>query len=265
MKSIAVIARWFSLRLALGIAALTISSAAFAAGQSSANFVIPRDAINNGVGQMSSTNFSLSASVGDAVAGGAISSVSFQLASGFRAGVNVPPAVLNLLSVFSRKFHNGMPFDLVIDRTQLIGGTITVEPRSIGAGHMLVFRFDGTITAEGAATALDATLNSAATVTLTRAGNDVIATLTNVADSKRLTLKLTGVNGASNAEASFGFLIGDVGSTKRVTAADISAVKANVGKPVNSIGVAKFDLNADGSISQSDVSMAKAQSGKVIP
>ena len=251
--------------LSLGCACLLSSMAALAAGQSSTNFNIQRDTINAGIGELSSANFRLSSSVGDSVTTGATGSVSFQLASGFRAAVNVPPAVLNLLSVFSRKFHNGTPFDLTIDRTQPITGTITVEPRAIGAGHMVVFRFDSAITAEGAATALDAALNSAATVTLSRAGNDVIVTLANVADNKRLNLTLTGVNGSTTAfAAAIGFLVGDVGNTHKVTAADISAVKANVGKPVNSIGIAKFDLNVDGSITQADISAAKARSGMVL-
>jgi hypothetical protein len=244
---------------------MILSTSVFAAGQSSANFVMKRDTINAGIADMSSTNFRLSSSVGDAVAGGAIASVSFQLKGGFRAEVSAPPAVLNLLAVFSRKFHNGTPFDLVIADAQPISGSITVEPRAIGAGHMIVFRFDNLITAEGAATALDAALNSAATVTLSRAGNDVIATLTNVADNKRLNITLTGVNGSTTAfDAAVGFLIGDVGNTHQVTAADISAVKANVGKPVNSIGVAKFDLNADGSITQADVAAVKARAGQVL-
>ena len=253
------------LPIVLGAACLAISVSSHAAGQSSANFAMPRDTINAGIGDFSSTNFRLSSSVGDAVAGGAIASVSFQLKNGFRAEVSAAPAVLNLLSVFSRKFHNSTPFDLVIADTQPISGSITVEPRVIGAGHMVVFRFDNAITAEGAATALDAALNSAATVTLTRAGNDVIATLTNVAENQRLNITLTGVNGTTTAfDAAIGFLIGDVGNTQRVTAADISAVKANLGKPVNAIGVAKFDLNADGSITQADVAAVKARSGKVL-
>ena len=254
--------------LSLGCACLLSSMAALAAGQSSTNFKMQRDTINAGIGEFSSANFRLSSSVGDAVTTGATASVSFQLASGFRVAVNVPPAVLNLLSVFSRKFHNGTPFDLTIDRTQPITGTITVEPRALGAGgagHMVVFRFDSAITEEGAATALNAALNSAATVTLSRAGNDVIVTLANVADNKRLNLTLTGVNGSTTAfDAAIGFLVGDVGNTHKVTAADISAVKANVGKPVNSIGIAKFDLNADGSITQADISAVKARSGIVL-
>ena len=253
--------------LSLGCACLLSSMAALAAGQTSTNFVMARDAINNGVGQMSSTNFSLSSSVGEAVAGGAIGSVSFQLRSGFRAAVNAPPAVLNLLTVFSRKFHNGLPFDLPVLHGETLTGNITVEPRAAGAGggHIIVFRFDNAISDEGTATALDAALNSAATVTLSRSGNDVIATLTSVTDNKRLNITLTGVNNSTTVDAPIGFLIGDVGNTQKVTAADISAVKANLNKPINSIDVAKFDLNADGSITQADVAAVKARAGRVLP
>jgi Dockerin type I domain len=246
------------------LAGMIVSSALLAAGQSSANFAIPRDAINAGVGPMSSTNFILQSSVGDAVGGGVITSAGYQLASGFRFA-NPPAAVMNLLRVFARKMHGAMPFEVEIDKSQPITGTISVEPRAIGAGHTIVFRFDNPITAEGAAIALDATMAQATTVTLSRSGNDVIAVLANVADNKRLTIRLTGVNGGTNVEASLGFLVGDVNSTKRVTAADIAAVKANLSQPVNSHARAKFDLNADGSITAADISAAKARAGVAIP
>ena len=252
----------------LTMTAMILSTSIFAAGQSSTNYAIPKDTINAGIGDVSSTNFRISSSVGDAVAGGAISSVSFQLQSGFRAQLSVPPAVLNLLNVFSRKFHNGLPFDLPVLHGETITGNITVEPRASGAGgggHIIVFRFDGAISNEGSATALDAALNSAASVTLSRSGNDVIATLTNVSDNKRLNITLTGVNNSTTVDAPIGFLVGDINSSRAVNAADISAVKARIGQAVNSIGVARYDLNADGSITQADVSLAKARAGKVLP
>lgn len=251
-------------RAALAAQALLTAAGAFGAGQSSANFAIPRDALNAGTGDMASANFRLAASVGESVAGSTIDSVSFRISSGFRGQVSAPAAVLNLLSVVSRKFHNGTPFTLTI-ADQPITGNITVEPRAIGSGHTIVFHFDGPVTAEGAATALDQAMNSAATVTLTRAGNDVIATLANVADNKRLTLTLTGVNGATNVARSIGFLVGDVNSNRATTAADISAIKRNVTTPVTSDAIAKFDLNADGSITAADVSAAKARAGRTIP
>lgn len=233
-----------------------------ATAQSSANFSLARTAINNGVGAGSSASFSLQGSVGDAVATGTIGSISYQLVSGFRAQIAAPPAVVNLLSVFSRKLHNGVPFELTIDHTQPLSGTVSVEPRAIGAGHVVVFRFDGAVTSAGAATALDAALQSAATVTLVRSGTDVIATLSNVADNQRLKLTLGGVNGGGPLSASMGFLVGDVSRTGAVTAADLSAIKAHIGLAVNSADRARFDLNADGSITQADVNAAKARAGK---
>jgi hypothetical protein len=86
-----------------------------------------------------------------------------------------------------------------------------------------------------------------------------------VADNTRLTLTLSGLNGSGTAFASLGFLVGDVTNSRSVNAADISAVKANVNKTVNSDAIAKFDLNANGTVTQSDVSAVKARSGLVLP
>jgi hypothetical protein len=253
-------------KIALACACMLASALAFAAGQSSANFAIPKDTINAGVGDMASPNFRLSSSVGDAVAGGKIASVSFQLSSGFRAQIIASPAVLNLLTVLSRKFHGATPFYVNVDRLAPITGNITVEPRAIGGGHTLIFHFDSAVTSvNAAATALDSVLASAGTATAQAIGGDVVVTLTNVADNKRLTITVNGLNGgAGSAQASLGFLVGDVSNTRAVNAADVSAVKANLNKPVTTDAIAKFDLNADGSITQADVSAVKARSGMVL-
>ena len=66
------------------ISVLIMAAPAFAAGQSSANFIMRADALNNGVGDMTSANFRLSSSLGDGVGTGTITSVSFKLANGFR-------------------------------------------------------------------------------------------------------------------------------------------------------------------------------------
>ena len=250
----------------LGCACLVASTLVSAAGQTSTNFAIPKDTINAGVADMSSTNFRLSSSVGDAVATGSITSVSFKLSSGFRAQVNAPPAVLSLLSVLSRKFHGATPFFVTIDRLAPLNGNITVEPRGIGGGHTLIFHFDSAVTSvNAAATALDSVLASAGTATAQAVNGDVVVTLTNVADNKRLTLTLTGLNGSGTAMASMGFLVGDVTNSHAVNAADISAVKANQGKLVTTNAIAVFDLNADGTINATDVSAVKARSGLVLP
>jgi hypothetical protein len=258
-------------KIAMGCACLMASTFAGAAGQTSTNYAIPRDAINAGVADMASTNYRLSSSVGDAVATGTITSLGYQLSSGFRAEISASPAVLHLMSVVSRKIHGATPFNLTI-ASQPISGNVTVEPRAIGNGHTLVFHFDAAVTSvNAAATALNSLLQTAGSATAAAVGGgsgDVLVTLTNVADNTRLTITLSGLNGdvtaAGIASASLGFLVGDVNNSRSVNAADISAVKANVGKTPLDINTYKFDLNANGTITQTDVSTVKARSGLVL-
>lgn len=250
--------------IALTAACLAASPYAFSAGQTSTNFAIPKDTINAGVGNMSSTNFVLSSSVGDAVAGGAIASVSFRLSSGFRASVNASPAVLNLLSVLSKKLHGTTPFSITIDHGQPLNGNITVEPRAIGGGHTLVFHFDSAVTSvNAAATALDGMMNSVGTATAAAVGGDAVVTLTNVADNKRLTVTLTGINTAGTAQASMGFLVGDVNNSRSVSSSDISGVKSRSGQAATTLNF-QFDLNASGAINATDIATVKARSGTTL-
>lgn len=241
-----------------------LSTAALGAGQSSASYKIPVDTLNNGVGDMSSASYKLSASLGDAVFTGLLTSTNFKLSAGLRADISGSAAVLNLLTVASRKFHGATPFSLDIDKTQSLNGNITIEPRGIGGGHTLIFHFDSPVSSVGGATALDALMMSAGTASVAAVSGDVVVTLTNVADNKRLTIRLNGLNGTGMAMASMGFLVGDVTNSHAVTAADIAAVKANLNKPLGNYTYI-FDLNVDGTISPSDVSAVKARAGLVLP
>ncbi len=247
------------------LATLTASSLTFAAGQSSTNFVMKLDALNNGAGQMTSANFNLSSSVGDAATTGNITSVSFVLSSGFRGQVSVSSAVLNLLSVVSRKLHGATPFEITIAHTVPITGLITVEPRTIGTtGHTIVFRFDNTVNSVAAVTAMDAMAAGVGNATVTSTGSEATVTLVNVPDNKRLTVTLTGINGAGTASASMGFLVGDVNNTRSVNPSDVSTVKARSGQTATALNF-RFDLNATGAISASDISAVKARSGLPLP
>ena len=120
------------------------------------------------------------------------------------------------------------------------------------------------VSSVGAATALDSLMNTAGTATASVVSGDVVVRLTNVAANKRLTLTLNGLNGSGTAMASMGFLVGDVTNSRAVTAADIAAVKANLNKPLSTY-THLFDLNVDGTISQTDVSAVKARAGVVLP
>ena len=99
--------------------------------------------------------------------------------------------------------------NLALDYTQPIAGSVTVEPRTIGAGHVVVFQFDGPVTVAGSATTVDSNNVSIATATTAGAvANEVLVTLTGVADRSRARISLTGVNGAATVwPASIGFLV----------------------------------------------------------
>ncbi len=248
-------------RITLAGACLLAGTFTWAAGQTSANYAIPRDTINNGTADMASANYRLASSVGDAVATGTITSLSFRLSNGFRAEISASPAVLNLLSVVSQKIHGSTTYKLTIDQNQVITGPVTVEPRAIGGGHSLVFHFDNTVTSVGAATALNNAIsmgNASAAVV----GGDVVVTLTNVADNKRLTVTINGLNGSGTAAASMGFLVGDVNNDRVVSSKDVSAMKARAGQAADNSNFV-FDLNATGVVTASDVAAVKARATSV--
>lgn len=161
----------------------------------------------------------------------------------------------------SRKTHAAAgTFDLPIDATQLPGGPITVEPRMIGAGHSIVFSFNGPVTVAGSA------MISAGTVgTPSFANNEVTIPLSGLADNVRLTVRLSGVNGGvTEFPVSLGFLIGDVNSSRAVNASDVSAIKAHLGQTTNTSNF-WFDLNRSGAVGNEDTSAGKARSGLRLP
>lgn len=82
----------------------------------------------------------------------------------------------------------------------------TVEPRAIGSGRTVIFYFNIAVAPiNAAAAALDGTMASAGTATAALVGGDVLVTLANVVDNKRLTITLNGLNGAGNSDGVDGF------------------------------------------------------------
>jgi hypothetical protein len=175
---------------------------------------------------------------------------------------------LALTAVQSRKTHAASAaFDIAIDTAQPIGGAVSVEPRAIGTGHTIVFQFTGAVTATGTVAAADengAPLGAVSAVVAGN-GNDIVVTLTGVADNKRVTVSLTNVNATGlNVAATLGFLVGDVNGSRSVTATDILQVKGRSGQVADATNF-KFDLNASGSITASDILAVKGRSGLVLP
>lgn len=171
----------------------------------------------------------------------------------------------SLLAVQSRKTHTGVgAFDIPIDTTVAIGGLITVEPRTIGAGHTIVFQFSGPVTSVGGVTSLDAASAAIGNATFAIVGSDVEVTLTGLPENRRANITLSNVNTSINATAAMGFMVGDVNNTRSVNSSDISSVKARSGQPTTALNF-RFDVNSSGAINSSDISAVKARSGLVLP
>lgn len=177
------------------------------------------------------------------------------------ATANVTPsagALLTPIAVVARKIHGSAgTFDLPVD---IAPAAVTVEPRTIGNGHTIVFQFNVPITATGTVTVVPV-----GSVSAMIAGADVVVTLTNVADNQRATITLANVNGAGvNVSATLGFLIGDVNNTRSVNASDIAGMKARVGQAATGANF-RFDVNASGVINPADISAVRARSGLMLP
>ena len=177
-------------------------------------------------------------------------------------------SALALTGVKSRKVHGAAgQFDLTVDVTQTLGTAVTVEPRVIGAGHVIVFQFDAVITAPGTVGAVDpfGPIGGVSAPVITGAGNnEVSVTLTGISDNHRVTISLAQVNGIVGGLGDFvvsmGFLVGDVDSTGLIGAIDVSRIKARSGQAAIANTFA-YDLNATGAINSSDISAAKARAG----
>jgi hypothetical protein len=205
-------------------------------------------------------------------------------ASGTVGVTPVAPTPFALLGVVSRKTHGASgAFDIVIDLAQAIGGAITVETRAIGAGHTIVFHFNGPVSAAGTASCIDAAMAPVGTASAAISGNDVVVTLTGVPDNQRVTISLAGVSGnASGAAApgvqaklasaqtiasvgaAVGFLVGDVNNSRSATATDILQVKGRSGLLVDATNF-QYDLNLSGAVTASDILAVKGRSGIALP
>ena len=182
------------------------------------------------------------------------------------AGVTVTPSAYAIASVKSKKVHaSAGPFEVDIDPTRLISQAVSVEPRAIGAGHVLQFEFAQPITQFTGVTAKDAVGADVGNVSASISGTGVEVRLTQIPDGQRLTVTIAGLNGtAASGSAAMGFLIGDINSSGRVAASDISAIKARIGQTLNA-NTARYDINLSGTITNQDVSMMKARAGNTLP
>ncbi len=162
----------------------------------------------------------------------------------------------SFVSVASRKVHGAAgPFDLPINTSVLVTGAVTVEPRVIGAGHLIVFKFSSNVSIAGSAVVSVGTGVAAAPVAVL---NEVRVAVTGVPDNSRALISLTGVDGAINAAAPIGFRVGDVNSDRITSSTDVSAMKARSGQPTTNATFV-YDVNATGIVTAADIAAGKAR------
>lgn len=171
-----------------------------------------------------------------------------------------------MLSVHSRKTHGVVgDFDLPVDTNKSIVGAVTVEPRSLGSGHVLVFTFDSPITSTSTFIAKNLHGIALDSVTVSPIGNTVVVTLPIVSDNSRVSVSLFDVNGSGYyASASVGFLLGDVNGSREIDSADTVATKAHSGQVVVDSTNAAYDVDLSGAITASDIAAVKARAGNVL-
>jgi hypothetical protein len=185
-----------------------------------------------------------------------------------------PVPVPTPTSVVSRKTHGSAgTFD--VDLKSPAPG---IEPRSGGAtgDHTVVVTFGAPVTVIGNGTAKAQVTSGNAQVgsggaanpnAVTVSGNEVIVSLTNVANAQRLTISLFGVSDGTTSGSvavPMGVLLGDATNNGSVNASDIGQTKAQTGLPVNATNF-RNDAIANGSINSTDISAVKAQAGTSIP
>lgn len=219
------------------------------AQSSSANFAMPINLLNAGVGNVASANFKLSSSLGDGYFTGSSTSTNFKMAHGLWISIGGGGVAPVLAGVVSRRQHGlAGDFDLPLVNTPL---NPTTEPRQ-GPAQTLVFTFDKPVT--GAVAAVTAGTATAGVPTLS--GNDVIVGLTGVIDQQYVTVSLTGVSSADGGTGGtgsirVGFLMGDVNGSRVVTLTDVGQVNGQLAQAVSASNYMR-DVNASGTLTLAD-------------
>jgi hypothetical protein len=170
---------------------------------------------------------------------------------------------LQTVSAVSRKTHGSAgDFDVPLPFT----GAPGVECRSGGANgdHTIVLTFNNVVTG-GTATVNAGSVSGTPTFTL----NTMKVNLTGVPNAQTLTITLNNVKDGfgqtlPNLEVPMNVLLGDTNGNKSVTASDISQTKAQSGNAARTDNF-RTDLNGDGSITSSDISIVKAAAGTLVP
>jgi hypothetical protein len=189
------------------------------------------------------------------------------------AATCLPIPVLN--AVVSRKTHVGLtpPGDLPLALT----GTPTIECRSGGipsGNHTLVFTFANTLTSVTGNTTTATTSSGTQSVTCSgsiTAANQYTLNCTGVPNASHLNVTLNGVTdnvpSTGNVSVKMDVLFGDVNSTARTDAGDVTQVRNRTVSIPDTTNPASFryDVNISGRIDAGDVTATRNATVTVLP
>jgi hypothetical protein len=134
---------------------------------------------------------------------------------------------------------------------------------------MLVFTFPNTVTSVGSVSVTRGTGLVASSNIDSNDAHNYIVNLTGVTNAQVIAVTLSNVtdsagNSSNAISARMAVLIGDVNSSGRVDAADVSSVRQQTLQPVTSSNF-REDINASGRIDAADVSIARQQTLTSLP
>ncbi|MFZ3375640.1 MAG: dockerin type I domain-containing protein [Chthoniobacterales bacterium] len=165
-------------------------------------------------------------------------------------------------SAFSRKTHGAAgTFDVPLPLT----GNVGIECRSGGAtnDYQMIINFATSVTVENALV----TSGTGSVSSFSVSGSQVTVNLTGVTNVQRITVTLFNVNDGThmgNVPVSMGVLVGDVNGNGLVNSSDVSLTKWQVGQPVTGSDF-REDVNANGVINSVDVALVKSKVGTALP
>jgi hypothetical protein len=185
--------------------------------------------------------------------------------------VNFPATPgIQLLSITSTKTHGSagtFGVNLPIDRSGIECRTVGALPGGASGDYELIFHFVNPVSSVSSAVVAGTGSSSISSASVQ--GGDYVVVLSGVTNAQRLTVTLAGVtdsvgNTAASVSGTMGVLVGDVNGNGVVSNTDVSIVKGQVTAPV---GLTNFreDVNANGVISNTDVSVTKGQVGNTLP
>jgi N-acetylneuraminic acid mutarotase len=165
-------------------------------------------------------------------------------------------------SAFSRKTHGAAgTFDIPLP----LSGNVGVECRSGGAtnDYQMIINFMTSVTVGSASV----TSGTGSVSSFTVNGSQVTVNLTGVTDAQIITVTLFNVTDGTHmgdVPVSMAVLVGDVNGNGIVNASDVSLTKSQVGQPVTGSNF-REDVNANGVINSVDVAQVKANVGAALP